>query len=252
MSPSRIDLAVHGRVLVLTMSRPGARNAIDRVMADEIDAGLRRLDDDPDLWAGVLAGSDTHFSAGSDLRAGGDYVTDEGGEYGLIRRARRKPLVAAVEGPALGGGLEMVLACDVVVASASASFGLPEVRRGVVPTCAGLFRGPRALPLNVARELVLTGDPMSADRAFQLGLVNRMTEPGGASRGAQELAERICANSPIAVRACLGAMAQLVVAQDELGWQVTGEAIEAVAGTRDREEGIEAFLGKRPPMWLGR
>ena len=136
-----------------------------------------------DLWAGVLTGTTDVFSAGSDLTAGGDYLTARGGEYGIIRRRRRKPLIAAVEGPALGGGLEIVLACDLVVAASTARFGLPEVSIGVVPTCAGLFRAPRALPLNVARQLILTGRPIDARRAYEVGFVNVLTEPGGALAG---------------------------------------------------------------------
>ena len=131
-----------GAVLIVSMERAAKRNAIDRAMADALDAALNELDDDDQLWAGVLTGTADVFSAGSDLTAGGDYRTVRGGEYGIIRRRRRKPLVAAVEGPALGGGLEIVLACDLVVAATTARFGLPEVRIGVVPTCAGLFRAP--------------------------------------------------------------------------------------------------------------
>ena len=123
---------------------------------------------------------------------GGDYVTERGGEYGIIRRERRKPLVAAVEGFALGGGLEIVLACDLVVASTSARFGLPEVKRGVVPTCGALFRGPCALPVNLAREMVLTGDPIDAARAYAVGFVNLLAEPGDALDRAVELAGRLC------------------------------------------------------------
>src|SRR5207253_4988746 len=119
-------------------------------------------------------------SAGSDMAARGDYRTERGGEYGLIRRARRKPLIAAVEGPALGGGLELVVACDLVVAASTATFGLPEVRRGLVPTSAGLFRAPSAFPLNLARELILVGDPIDATRAHAAGFVNVLVGPGEA------------------------------------------------------------------------
>jgi enoyl-CoA hydratase len=163
------------RVLIISMVRGAKRNAIDRTMADALDDALNELDDDAGLWAGILTGTTEVFSAGSDLTAGGDYVTSRGGEYGIIRRRRRKPLIAAVEGPALGGGLEIVLACDLVVAARTARFGLPEVGIGVVPTCAGLFRAPRALPLNLARQLILTGRPIEAQRAYEVGLVNVLT-----------------------------------------------------------------------------
>src|SRR5580700_523175 len=182
-----------GRVLVITMERAEKRNAVDRAMADALDDALSELDDDRDLWAGVLTGSGDVFSAGSDLTAGGDYVTARGGEYGIIRRRRRKPLIAAVEGPALGGGLEIVLACDLVVAASTARFGLPEVRIGVVPTCAGLFRAPRSLPLNLARQLILTGRPIEAQRAYDVGFVNLLVDPGQAVEGAMRLAQEICA-----------------------------------------------------------
>ena len=155
----------HDHILVVSMRREAKRNAIDRAMADAIDDALNRLDDDHDLWVGILAGTPSVFSAGSDLRADGDYITERGGEYGLIRRDRRKPLIAAVEGPALGGGLEMILCCDLVVASRTARFGLPEVAIGALPSCGALFRAPHALPLNLARELILTGEPIDVDRA---------------------------------------------------------------------------------------
>src|ERR1700679_2627629 len=162
------------------MCREAKRNAVNRQLADELDAAFNLLEDDDGLWAGVLTGTGSVFCAGSDLTAGGDYVTERGGEYGLIRRRRDKPLIAAVEGPALGGGLELVLACDLVVAATTATFGLPEVRRGVVPTSAGLFRAPSTLPLNLASELILIGDSIDAERAHGAGLVNRLVEPGEA------------------------------------------------------------------------
>ena len=241
-----------GRVLVIEMRREQKRNAVNRELADELDAAFNQLEDDPELWAGVLTGSATVFSAGSDLTANGDYWTERGGEYGLIRRTRRNPLVAAVEGPALGGGLELVLACDLVVAGATASFGLPEVKRGLVPSCAGLFRGPRALPVNLARELALVGDPFDAQRAYAAGLVNVVTEPGGALTAAVALAQRICANAPVAVQASLVAMDAWLTGSDELGWRATTEAITAVRASDDHREGIAAFLERRPPRWSGR
>jgi enoyl-CoA hydratase/carnithine racemase len=241
-----------GRVLVISMRRVAKRNAIDRAMADALDEALNELDDDTDLWAGVLTGTADVFSAGSDLTAGGDYVTERGGEYGIIRRTRRKPLVAAVEGPALGGGLEIVLACDLVVAARTARFGLPEVRIGVVPTCAGLFRGPHALPLNVARQLILTGRPIEAARAHELGFVNVLTEPGQALAEAERLAQEICDNAPVSVQSCLAAVNALAGADDEFGWQQTDTALSAAASSSDAREGVRSFLEKRPPVWTGR
>ena len=168
---------------------------IDRAMADQLDEALNELDDDLELWAGVLTGTREMFSAGSDLTSGGDYVTERGGEYGIIRRQRRKPLIAAVEGFALGGGLEIVLSCDMVVASTEARFGLPEVSIGVIPTCAGLFRGPRALPRNVARQLILTGRPLDAAarlraRAGQPAQPTRAGGGTGARAGPGDLHQR--------------------------------------------------------------
>jgi enoyl-CoA hydratase/carnithine racemase len=238
--------------LVVSMQREAKRNAVNRELADAIDEALDELDDDPDLWAGVLTGTATVFSAGSDLTSGGDYVTTRGGEYGIIRRRRNKPLVAAVEGPALGGGLEIVLACDLVVASATARFGLPEVTIGLVPTCAGLFRAPRALPLNVARELILTGQPISADRAYAIGFVNRLTEPGEAVAGALELCAAITANAPLSVQGCLQAINDRLADDDQRGWDLTAEAMARMQGSDDAAEGVRAFLEKRPPNWTGR
>jgi enoyl-CoA hydratase len=255
MSDAQAELVTRrrqGHVLVVTMARAAKRNAIDRAMADALDEALNELDDDADLWAGVLTGTGEIFSAGSDLTSGGDYVTSRGGEYGIIRRERRKPLIAAVEGPALGGGLEIVLACDLVVASTTATFGLPEVTIGVIPTCAGLFRGPRALPLNVAKQLILTGRPIDARRAHEVGLVNVLVEPGAAVDAALELARQICANAPVSVQQCLAAVNRLAAADDDLGWDVTNQALTTVLGSEDAREGVNAFLEKRPPVWTGR
>jgi enoyl-CoA hydratase len=241
-----------GRVLVITLQRTEKRNAINRAMADALDEALNELDDDEELWAGVLTGSADVFSAGSDLTAGGDYTTARGGEYGIIRRRRRTPLIAAVEGPALGGGLEIVLACDLVVAADTARFGLPEVGIGVIPTCAGIFRGPRALPLNLARQLILTGQPITAARAYEVGFVNVLTAAGEAASEAVSLAQAICRNAPVSVQACLAAVNDIVATGDELGWQQTQQAMTAVLASDDTREGVNAFLEKRPPVWSGR
>jgi len=200
----------------------------------------------------VLTGTDRVFSAGTDLVAGAGAPTERGGPYGVVRRDRSTPLIAAVEGLALGGGMELVLASDLVVAGRSAAFGLPEVARGLVATCGGLFRGPRALPLNVARELLLTGDRLGAERAERLGFVNVLTDDGTAVAAALELAQRICRNAPVAVRASLRAVEELSGAADDLGWSATGRAIAAIEVSADAQEGVAAFTAKRPPRWSGR
>jgi enoyl-CoA hydratase/carnithine racemase len=239
-------------LLVIRMCREEKRNAVDRRLADDLDAAFNLLEDDADLWVGILTGTDSVFSAGSDLTAGGDYWTERGGEYGLIRRHRRKPLIAAVEGPALGGGLELVLSCDLVVASTTARLGLPEVKRGLVATCGALFRGPRSLPVNLAREMLLTGDPIDADRGYAAGLINVVTEPGEAVTAATALAQRICVNAPVAVQASLTALNQALATHDEVGWTLTADAVATIRTSDDYEEGISAFLNKRAPRWSGR
>ncbi len=220
-------------------------------MALGIDAALNELEDDDDLWVGILTGGTEVFCAGTDLRVGSGPGTERGGPYGIIRRRRAKALVAAVEGAALGGGMEMVLACDLVVASNTASFGLPEVRRGLLALYGGVFRSARALPLNVAKEIVLTGDPIDALRAERLGLVNLVTGPGAALDGALGLAERICANAPVAVRQSLQLL-EACAADDEGSWLLTDRAMAAVMASEDAREGRAAFLERRPPQWRGR
>ncbi len=241
-----------GHVLVVTMQRDAKRNAVDRHLADAISEALDELDDDDSLWAGVLTGSKTFFSAGSDLNSGGDYDTPRGGQYGIIKRDRRKPLIAAVEGPALGGGLEIVLACDMVVAATNARFGLPEVSIGLIPTCAGLFRAPQSFPLNLARELILTGEPISADRAHAAGFVNVLCEPGGAVEAAVALAQRICRNAPLSVQACLAAVNNYLAPETPHGWEATAAALASITGTPDQAEGVRAFFEKRSPDWTGK
>jgi enoyl-CoA hydratase len=248
----RVTVERHDRVLLMRMDRPDKRNAIDAAMTAELSVALDLLEDDETLWAGVLTGSGSVFSAGTDLIAGAGEPTERGGPYGLVRRARSTPLIAAVEGLALGGGMELVLACDLVVAGRGASFGLPEVARGLVATCGGLFRGPRELPLNVARELLLTGERLGAERAERLGFVNVLTDDGAAVSAALDLARRICRNAPVAVRATLQAVEELAGGADELGWAATGRAITAIEASADAAEGVAAFAAKRRPRWAGR
>jgi enoyl-CoA hydratase/carnithine racemase len=242
----------HGRVLLVRLDRDAKLNAMDRDMTLGLDAAMNLLDDDPGLWAGVLTGNGRAFSAGSDLADPDRNSTERGGPYGLIGRERRKPLVAAVDGLAFGGGFEMVLACDLVVASRRARFALPEVKRGLLALYGGVFRAARALPLNLAREMVLTGEPVDAERAHALGLVNRLCEAGDAVDQALALAASICANSPVAVRQSLRVLNQSLDAGDALAWQLSAEAAATVRASADSREGIAAFLEKRAPVWPAR
>jgi enoyl-CoA hydratase len=250
-STSAVTTERHGRVLLVRMERPAKRNALDAAMTAGLDAALNELDDDPDLWAGVLAGTAVAFSAGTDLVAGAGGPTARGGNYGVVRRDRATPLIAAVEGLAYGGGFELVLACDLVVAARPARFALPETARGLVANCGALFRAPRALPPNVAREMLLTGDPLDAERAWSLGLVNRLVEAGEAEPAALELAQRVCEHAPVAQQASLRAVGEVVAEQDERGWAATARAQDVIDASADAAEGLAAFRERREPRWTG-
>lgn len=247
-----VTTEVQGRVLVVRLDRDAKLNAMDHAMTLGLDAAMNRLEDDDAIWVGVLTGAGRAFSAGSDLADPDRNSTERGGPYGLVRRARRKPLVAAVNGLAYGGGFEMVLACDLVVAARSARFALPEVKRGLFALYGGVFRAAHALPPNLARELALTGEPIDAARAHALGLVNRLCDDNEVLPTALALAESICANSPVAVRESLGVINRSIDAAQALAWQLSAEAAATVRASDDSREGIAAFLGKRAPRWTGR
>ncbi len=244
-----VESSRQGRVLVVSIRREAKRNALDAEVASGIDAAMNLLEDDPELWCGVLTGGVRVFSAGADLAVGPGEPTPRGGLVGLIQRERSKPLIAAVEGLALGGGLELILCCDLVVAARDAAFGFPEVKRGLMPDFGGAFRAARFLPLNVARELLLTGDRLDAERAERLGFVNLLTEPGQALEGALGLAERICANAPLAVRAALRVLEAEVRGDEAPSWQRSDAAHHELLATDDVREGISAFFERRAPAW---
>jgi enoyl-CoA hydratase len=252
-----VDYEVRGRVAVLTIRRPEARNAVNGDVARGMEEAIDRLEDDPEVWVGVVTGDGPVFSAGADLKAiasgqAAELQTQRGGFAGIARRERTKPLIAAVNGPAYAGGCEIVLSCDLVVASREAKFGIPEVKRSLVAAAGGLFRLPRALPRNIAMEMALTGDPIDAERAFALGFVNELTEAGGAVDAAVALAERICANAPIAVRESRKVVLQGWGADDDDAWRITNGAMATAMSTEDFQEGPRAFIEKRAPEWKGR
>jgi enoyl-CoA hydratase len=252
-----VEYRQEGRVAVLTINRPEARNAVNGDVARTMEEGLDRLEEDEDIWVGIVAGAGPVFSAGADLKAiasgqAADLQTKRGGFGGIAARQRTKPLIAAVDGPALAGGTEIVLSCDLVVASTNARFGIPEVKRSLVAAAGGLFRLPRALPRNIAMELALTGDPIDAERAHHFGLVNELVEPGKALEAALALAERVTVNAPIAVRESRRVLLDGMLADDDTAWKVTFDAMAKAMATEDFAEGPRAFIEKRAPEWKGR
>jgi enoyl-CoA hydratase len=205
----------------------------------------------------VLTGAPPVFSAGADLKAIGagraaELSTARGGFAGVTRRERTKPLIAAVEGAALAGGTEIVLACDLVVAARDARFGLPEVKRGLVAAAGGLFRLARRIPVNVAMECALTGDPVDAPAMHHHGLVNHLCEPGGALAAALALADRITANAPIALRESRAIILEGTGAPDAEAWRRSDEGAARAFASDDVREGVAAFVEKRAPRWTGR
>jgi enoyl-CoA hydratase len=252
-----IDYEVRGHVALITINRPEARNAVNAEVASGIEAAIDQVESDDAVWVAVLAGNGPVFCAGADLKAiasgsAGGLNTSRGGFAGLVSRERTKPLIAAVDGPALAGGTEIVLACDLVVASREARFGVPEVKRSLVAAAGGLFRLAQKLPPNVATELVLTGDPIPAERAHHFGLVNVLCEPGGALDAAMELAGRIEANAPLAVRESLAVVRAARGVDDATGFRLSNEAFARLVATEDYAEGPKAFIEKRAPEWKGR
>src|SRR3954453_20880317 len=248
-----VDYELDGRMAILTLNRPEARNAVNGDVANGMEAAIDRLEEDDNVWVGILTHNGPVFSAGADLKAissgkAADLQTRRGGFAGLVQRPRTKPLIAAVDGPALAGGCEIALAGDLILASTQARFGVPEVKRSLVAAAGALFRLPRKLPRNIALEMLMTGDPISAERAYHFGLVNDLCEPGQALERAKVLAERITINAPLAVRKTRELCLSTVDADDDLGFRLSGESMMELAQTEDFWEGPKAFIEKRDPV----
>jgi enoyl-CoA hydratase/carnithine racemase len=244
-----------GAVQVVTINRPQAKNALDAAVARGVADAVDELDAEDDLRAGVLTGAGGTFSAGMDLKAflRGERPSIEGrGLCGITQTPPRKPLLAAVEGWALAGGFELVLACDLVVAGRSARFGVPEVTRSLVAAAGAALFLPRRIPQAVAMEMLLTGQPVDAERAAAVGLVNRVVDEGGALDAAVELAGVIAANGPLAVAATKEIARNTADWTAEEGWTQQQALIEPVFSSEDAREGATAFAERRPPVWRGR
>ncbi len=252
-----VRFEVRGRVGVITIDRPEARNAVDAATARGIEAAVDRLEADDSLWVGVLTGTPPSFCAGADLRVleqGGldDITTERGGFGGLAQRDRRKPLVAAVVGAALAGGFELVLACDLVVAARDSRFGLPEVRRALIAGAGGLVRLPTVVPRNVAMHVALTGEPIDAETAHRLGIVNELADPDDVLDAAVALAERVCLGAPLAVQRARQVLLASVEQGADVAWDLSAQGLRDMVATEDFAEGPRAFLEKRAPTWQGR
>ncbi|MEU6008318.1 crotonase/enoyl-CoA hydratase family protein [Streptomyces sp. NPDC047453] len=248
-----VTFEVDRGVAVVTLDRPDVRNAIDLPTARQIAAALDEVDAREDVMAAVFTGAGPVFSAGMDLKAfsaTGERPLVEGrGAFGICERATEKPLIAAVEGKALGGGMEIALACDLVVASEESWFGLPEVKRGLVAAAGGVLRLPRRVPRAVALEMVLTGEPVDAARAHALGLVNRVVAPGTARERAVELARSIAGNAPMAVRVAKQLVASAPDWPEAEMFDRQRADVDRVRSSADAAEGARAFVEKRPPVW---
>jgi enoyl-CoA hydratase len=242
-------------VLIVKINRPDARNAVNGGVATGIAAALDELDADDELRVGIITGEGGYFSAGMDLKAfvkGETPYAEDRGFAGITQRAARKPLIAAVEGFALAGGFEIALSCDMIVASREARFGIPEVKRSLVAAAGALLRLPKRIPYHLAMELALTGEPIGAERAAELGIVNRLAEPGAALDSALELAAAITKNAPLALIASKEIIQHAPDWTEAEGWAKQGEISGPVFGSEDAREGATAFAEKREPVWRGR
>ena len=243
------------RALVITINRPDQRNAVNAAVANGIAAALDELDADDELSLGVITGAGKGFSAGMDLKAfvaGESPYAGDRGFAGITQRAAEKPLIAAIEGFAVAGGLEVALSCDLIVAARGARLGIPEVRRSLVAAAGALLRLPRVLPRTIAMELALTGEPIDSERALELGLVNRLAEPGRALDESLALADQIAANGPLALRATKRILAESVDWPESEFFARQGEIAGPVMSSEDAREGAQAFAEKRAPVWKGR
>jgi enoyl-CoA hydratase len=252
-----VEYETRGHLAIITLNRPEARNAINGIMATGIEHALDRFEDDPDMWVAILAANGKAFCAGADLKEinagnGGKLGTEKGGFAGIVKRERTKPLIAAITGSALAGGTEIALSCDMIVCADTTNFGLPEVKRSLAAAAGGLFRLPRVIGMPTALEVILTGDPLPSQRAYELGMVNKVVPEADVMDEATKLAHRIIANAPLAVQASRKVAAAALTDDDEDLWRASGKAFAGLVGTEDFKEGPLAFIEKRPPVWKGK
>lgn len=255
MSEELVLTEERGHVLLITLNRPNDMNAFNTALATALGDTLEAFDANPNLRVGVLTGAGRGFSAGMDLKQFADGGLDgmpnvgDRGFAGITEKSCAKPLIAAVEGFALAGGLETALSCDLIVASEGAKLGIPEVGVGLFAGAGALLRLPRQLPYSIAMEMALTADPITAEVAHQHGMVNRVVPKGETVKVAMELAERIAQNAPKGVRASKALMKNVLGVSEDGFWEFQRPAMEDVFGSEDAFEGATAFAEKRSPNW---
>jgi len=257
-----VEYEVRGKVAIITLNRPEARNAVNGDVASGLEAAIDKLEADSNVWIGVLAANTAGqerpvFCAGADLKAinsgqAAGLNTERGGFGGFVYRDRKKPVIAAVDGLATAGGCELVLACDMLVASTRSAFGLAEATRNLIAGAGGLFRLPRAIGRAAAMEAILTGEPFSAQRAYELGMVNKLVEPNASLDAAIDLALRVCKAAPLAVWASRKIVLASETESDQNLIEMTNKEFAAVLASEDTKEGLTAFIEKRPPNWQGK
>ena len=257
-----VEYEVRGKVAIITLNRPEARNAVNGDVASGLEAAIDKLEADSTVWVGVLAANTAGqerpvFCAGADLKAinsgqAAGLNTKRGGFGGFVYRDRKKPVIAAVDGLATAGGCELVLACDMLVATTRSAFGLAEATRNLIAGAGGLFRLPRAIGRAAAMEAILTGEPFSAQRAYELGMVNKLVEPNAALDAAIDLALRVCKAAPLAVWASRKIVLASATESDQTLIDMTNKEFGAELASEDTKEGLTAFIEKRPPNWQGK
>ena len=257
-----VEYQVEGKVAVITLNRPDARNAINGEVASGLEAAIDKVEADDNVWIAILAANTEGqqrpvFCAGADLKAihsgqAAALNTPRGGFGGFVYRQRKKPVIAAVDGLATAGGCELVLACDMVVATTRSAFGLAEATRNLIAGAGGLFRLPRAIGRAAAMEAILTGEPFTAQRAYELGMVNHLVESEKATEGAMDLALRVCKAAPLAVWTSRKIVLAAATESDETLINMTNKEFGAVLNSEDTKEGLTAFIEKRTPNWQGK